>query len=56
MHLVALNLEDETVKAKAEELYKSLQAAGIEVLYDDRPLRAGEKFGDADLIGLPVRI
>ena len=56
VHLVALNLEDETVKAKAEELYKSLQAAGIEVLYDDRPLRAGEKFGDADLIGLPVRI
>lgn len=56
VHLVALNLEDETVKTRAEALYQQLQAAGLEVLFDDRPLRAGEKFGDADLLGLPVRL
>jgi prolyl-tRNA synthetase len=56
VHLIALNLEDPTVKAGAERLYRELQEAGIEVLFDDRPLRAGEKFGDADLLGLPVRL
>lgn len=38
-----------------EEIYEALVAKGIEVLYDDRDLRAGEKFADADLIGIPVR-
>lgn len=56
VHLIALNLEDETIRQAAERLYERLQAEGIEVLYDDRPLRAGEKFGDADLLGLPVRL
>lgn len=56
VHLVALNLEDETVRKQSEQLYAQLQQEGIEVLYDDRPLRAGEKFSDADLIGLPTRI
>ena len=40
----------------AERLYTELQAAGIEVLYDDRPDRAGVKFNDADLIGNPIRL
>jgi prolyl-tRNA synthetase len=40
----------------AERLYGELTRAGIEVLYDDRPERAGVKFNDADLIGNPVRI
>jgi prolyl-tRNA synthetase len=40
----------------AEELYESLQHAGISVLFDDREERAGVKFNDADLIGCPVRI
>lgn len=40
----------------AEQLYTNLQAAGIEVLYDDRDERAGVKFNDADLIGLPLRL
>lgn len=56
VHLIALNLEDADVKAKAEHVYQQLQQVGIEVLFDDRPLRAGEKFGDADLIGLPFRL
>lgn len=53
VHLVALG--DKT-KEVAEELYKTLQAENIEVLYDDRDLRAGEKFADSDLIGIPTRI
>ncbi len=40
----------------AERLYAELTAAGIEVLYDDRPDRAGVKFNDADLIGNPIRL
>ena len=43
-------------RAKAEEIYDSLQNAGISVLFDDRQERAGVKFNDADLIGLPIRI
>ena len=42
--------------AKAEELYASLQSAGISVLFDDRAERAGVKFNYADLIGLPLRV
>ena len=40
----------------AEKLYKELTEAGIETLIDDRAERAGVKFKDADLIGIPVRI
>ncbi len=43
-------------RAKAEEIYGQLQAAGISVLFDDRDERAGVKFNDADLIGCPMRI
>jgi prolyl-tRNA synthetase len=43
-------------RAKAEEIYTSLQDAGIAVLFDDRDERAGVKFNDADLIGCPVRV
>jgi prolyl-tRNA synthetase len=41
---------------KADELYKELTDHGIEVLYDDRDARPGEKFADAELIGLPYRV
>jgi len=51
VHLLSLK-EDEA----AEKIYQTLQAAGIEVLYDDRDLSAGEKFADADLIGCPYRV
>jgi prolyl-tRNA synthetase len=40
----------------AEKLYQDLQAAGVEVLYDDRDERPGVKFNDADLIGIPLRL
>ncbi len=54
VHLIVVNSPEATVRA--EELYKKLQSAGIEVLFDDRDLRPGEKFGDADLIGIPIRV
>jgi prolyl-tRNA synthetase len=43
-------------EAKGEELYQMLTSAGIEVLFDDRDLRPGEKFADSDLIGIPHRL
>lgn len=57
VHLAALNLDNESIKAKADALYEELQQNGIDVLYDDR-LKAspGEKFSDADLIGCPWRV
>src|SRR3989344_5205914 len=52
VHLLSLS---ENSKKLADEAYEKLQAAGVEVLYDDRDARAGEKFADADLIGIPLR-
>jgi len=54
--LVALGGKEPEVMAAAESLYAELQAAGIEVLYDDRGSSPGVKFNDADLIGLPLRL
>jgi prolyl-tRNA synthetase len=51
-----LQQDDPAVVATATRIYDELTAAGIEVLYDDRNERAGVKFKDADLIGLPFRI
>ena len=55
-HLIGLNLEDAAVNAESEKVYQQLRDAGIEVLFDDRSARAGEKFSDADLIGIPARV
>lgn len=44
------------VTKHADELYKKLEGAGISVLYDDRDVRAGEKFADSDLLGIPYRL
>ena len=56
VHLVALGREAADYE-KADALYKQLTAAGIAVLFDDRQgVQAGEKFADADLIGLPHRV
>lgn len=46
---------DESIK-KADELYKDLSDRGVEVIYDDRDLRPGQKFADAELMGIPYRI
>jgi len=47
---------DKKVTDAADQLYKDLQGKGVEVLYDDRDVRPGEKFADADLMGLPYRV
>ncbi|MFH0955959.1 MAG: proline--tRNA ligase [Candidatus Falkowbacteria bacterium] len=55
-HLIALG-KDEKIYKQAEEIYEKLLRQGVEVLHDDRiDVMAGEKFADADLIGLPFRI
>ncbi len=54
--LTALNVRKADVAEAAGSLYQEMQAAGIEVLYDDRDESAGVKFNDADLLGLPVRV
>lgn len=50
-----LRADDETVNTTAAKLYEELQAAGVEVLYDDRDIRPGAMFADADLFGVPIR-
>ena len=54
--VVVANIQDETQAQLGEALYAELQAAGVDVLLDDRKERAGVKFKDADLIGIPWRI
>jgi len=55
-HLISLAGNSIEVAAEAERMYELLQEQGIEVLYDERDARAGEKFADADLLGIPVRL
>ncbi|MDK7926256.1 MAG: proline--tRNA ligase [Staphylococcus simulans] len=55
VHLITINPKKDDQKELGDELYQALQAS-FEVLYDDRKERAGVKFNDADLIGLPVRV
>jgi prolyl-tRNA synthetase len=50
------NVKDENLRETGEKLYKDLQRAGLEALIDDRDERAGVKFKDADLIGIPYRV
>ena len=56
-HVEVCNLrtDDELVNNTANELYESLKNLGVEVLYDDRDIRPGAMFADADLLGVPVR-
>lgn len=55
VHLLSLG-KGEEISTEADKIYEELQKAGIETLYDDRNVSAGEKFADADLIGVPYRI
>lgn len=56
VHLCCMRADQEDCKAAADDLYKKLQNAGIEVIYDDREVRAGAMFADADLLGVPIRV
>jgi prolyl-tRNA synthetase len=51
-----VNVKDEAVRAAAEDIAKQLEAAGFDVILDDRNERPGVKFKDADLVGIPFRI
>ncbi|WP_426366213.1 proline--tRNA ligase [Mammaliicoccus lentus] len=55
LHLIAINPKQEAQKELSDQIYEQLREK-FDVLYDDRKERAGVKFNDADLIGLPVRI
>ena len=56
VHLVPVAVKDGAQMAAAEEIYRDLRAAGFDVLMDDREERAGVKFKDADLLGIPIRL
>lgn len=56
VHFCPLRLDDENISAVADELYKKMQEAGIEVLYDDRIVSAGVKLTDSELMGMPIRV
>ena len=56
VHLCAVRPGDPAVKEYADRLYETLQAAGAEVIYDDRNVSAGVMFSDADLLGVPLRV
>ncbi len=56
VHLVALGKEGTEERELAERLYEELQDTGLDVLYDDRDMRPGEKFVEAELLGCPLRV
>ncbi|WP_165995392.1 proline--tRNA ligase [Bacillus sp. Cs-700] len=56
VHLITINVKDDEQTALSDRLYDTLREQRYDVLYDDRKERAGVKFKDADLIGLPIRV
>ena len=57
VHLIGLDLNNKEISSKVHKVYKVLKENNIEVLFDDRTnVTAGEKFSDADLIGIPIRL
>jgi prolyl-tRNA synthetase len=56
VHLVSITGGNADIQAEADRLYDLLREHGVDVLYDDRDARAGEKFSDAELIGIPTRL
>ncbi len=54
--VTSVNQDDQKVAETAEEIYNALLIEGIDVLWDDRDLRGGVKFKDADLLGIPIRV
>jgi prolyl-tRNA synthetase len=56
VHVIPVNVKDEVQVALADKIYTELKNKGVEVLLDDRDERAGSKFKDADLIGIPHRV
>ena len=56
VHILLLATDNKEAKKMADDIYKDLNEIGVEVLYDDRDTRSGDKFNDAELMGLPYQI
>ena len=56
VYILPVNVKDASMREVSERIYRGLTDSGVEVLYDDRDERAGVKFNDADLIGIPWRV
>ena len=56
LHIIVLNPDKESTRQKADELYQKFNKSTVEVIYDDRGVKAGYAFNDADLLGIPYRI
>jgi prolyl-tRNA synthetase len=56
VHLISIAGANADVAAEADRIYELLKQADVDVLYDDRDARAGEKFADSELIGIPLRV
>jgi len=56
IHLVGLGKDGSDERAEAERVYGALQGTGLKILFDDRDAGPGEKFADAELLGVPVRV
>ena len=56
VHLCAVRVDDEGVREFANKLYEELLEEGVEVIFDDRSVSAGNMFSDADLLGVPLRV
>lgn len=56
VQLCCLRVDDQETKDTSDRIYKGLQSIGVEVIYDDRDIRPGAMFSDADLIGAPIRV
>jgi prolyl-tRNA synthetase len=54
--ITPVNLKSDEIRAAADDLYDKCKAAGLDAVYDDRKERAGVKFKDAELVGIPYRI
>jgi prolyl-tRNA synthetase len=54
--VVVAQYDDETVSETGEQVYRRLLDAGVDTIIDDRPVRAGVKFSDAELVGIPFRV
>lgn len=56
VHLCGMRIDQPECRDAADKLYQDLMNAGVEVIYDDREVRAGAMFADADLLGVPIRV
>ena len=56
VEVCCLRVDDEETKKVSDEMYQKLTDAGVDVIYDDRDVRPGAMFSDADLIGAPIRV